>query len=151
VTTFSFRLERVLRWRRTQLDVEQFALGRLTAECARWDAMLAKLDRARDEANALMRSSGPVSGADLGALARYQEHLEKQRKAGMDRRRECEKRTEQQRARLLKARREHRLLEKLRQARRAEWEAAVDREFEALAAEAYLAQWTPGPRKDPAP
>ncbi len=150
MTTFAFRLERVLRWRRAQLDVEQFALSRLTAEGARWDALLARLDRARDEANALMRS-GPVSGADLGALARYQEHLAQQRKAGLDRRWDCEKRTEQQRARLLKARREHRLLEKLRQARRAEWEAAVDREFEALAAEAYLAQWAPRPRQDPEP
>jgi hypothetical protein len=30
--------------------------------------------------------------------------------------------------------------------RRAEWEIAVDREFEALAAEAYLARWAPRPR-----
>ena len=151
MTNFAFRLERVLHWRRAQLDVEQFALSRLTAECARWDAMLARLDRARNEANALTRSPGAVSGADLGALARYQEHLEQQRKAGIERRRECEKRTELLRARVLKARREHRLLEKLRQARRAEWEAAVDREFEALAAEAYLARWTPRPRQDPEP
>jgi flagellar export protein FliJ len=151
MTTFAFRLERVLRWRQAQLELEQFALARLTAECARWDALLARLDSARDEANSLMRSSGPVSGAELGALARHQDHLGQQRKAALERRRECEKRTEQQRARLLKARREHRLLEKLRQARRAEWEAAVDREFEALAAEAYLAQWSPRPRQNPEP
>jgi hypothetical protein len=50
---------------------------------------------------------------------------------------------EQQRAQLLAARREFRLLEKLRQVRRAAWEAAVDREFEALAAETYLARWAP--------
>jgi hypothetical protein len=50
---------------------------------------------------------------------------------------------EQQRARLLAARREFRLLEKLRQVRRAEWETAVNREFEMLAAETYLAQWAP--------
>jgi hypothetical protein len=42
-------------------------------------------------------------------------------------------------------------LEKLRQVRRAEWETAVDREFEALAAESYLARWTSRMRLDPAP
>ena len=55
---------------------------------------------------------------------------------------------EEQRNRLLKARREHRLLEKLRQVRQAEWEAAVNREFETLAAETYLAGWTARPRRD---
>ena len=146
MTAFSFRLERVLEWRQAQLGLAQAALSRVAAEYARWDATLAKLANARTQAEALVQSAGPVNGADLGALARYQTHVEQQRKVALDRRRECGARMEQQRARVLEARRDYRLLEKLRQVRRAEWESAVNREFEALAAETYLAQWQP-PRR----
>ena len=132
-----------------QLELAQTALSRVAAEHARWNTILANLGNARAEAEALVQSDKPVNGADLGALARYQEHVEQQRKIALDRRRDCEARMEQQRARLLQARREHRLLEKLRQVRRAEWELAVDREFEALAAETYLAQWAPPRRRGP--
>jgi len=148
VTSFLFRLEKVLRWRQAKLDLEQFALSRLTAECARWNAMLSKLQNAQARAEELTQTPAPVSGADLRALSSYREYLGQQRKAALDRRRECETRMEAQRNRLLKARREHRLLEKLRQVRKAEWEAAVNREFETLATETYLAGWTARPRHD---
>jgi len=150
MTTFSFRLERVLAWRQARLDVEQSALSRLAAEFARWEAALLKLGNARAKAEGLVQA-GTVNGMDLAALASYQEHIERQRKIATDRRRDCAARVEQQRVRLLQARREHRLLEKLRQVRRAEWEAAVDREFEALAAETYLAQWEPLRRRTAKP
>ena len=146
MTTFSFRLERVLEWRKAQLELAQAALSRIAGECARWDAALAKLANARAQADALVQSPGPVNGAELGALSRYQAYVEQQRKIATDRRRDCQTRLEQQRTRVLEARREHRLLEKLREVRRAEWESAVNREFEALAAETYLAQWEP-PRR----
>jgi flagellar export protein FliJ len=149
MTTFAFRLERVLRWRQAKLDLEQFALSRLLAESARWDALLAKLENAGAEAVTQVLSAGPVRGGDLGALAGYQQRLGRQRQHALDRRRECERKMEQQRARLLAARREYRLLERLRQVRRAEWETAVNREFEALAAETYLARWAPRPRHCP--
>ena len=146
MTAFSFRLERVLEWRKAQLELAQAALSRIAAEYARWDATLAKLANARAQAGAMVQSGGPVNGAELSALSRYQAYVEQQRKIALERRRDCGARLEQQRARVLEARREHRLLEKLRQVRRAEWESAVDREFEALAAETYLAQWEP-PRR----
>jgi flagellar export protein FliJ len=144
---FSFRLERVLQWRRAQLDLEQAGLSRVAGELARWDGVLANLGNARAKAEGLVQS-GPASGMDLRALAAYQEHVERQRKLTLDRRRDCLARLERQRVRLMQARREYRLLEKLRQVRRAEWETAVDREFEALAAETYLAKWEP-PRRVP--
>lgn len=130
--------------------MEQSALSRLAAEFARWEAALLKLGNARAKAEGLVQA-GTVNGMDLAALASYQEHIERQRKIATDRRRDCAARVEQQRVRLLQARREHRLLEKLRQVRRAEWEAAVDREFEALAAETYLAQWEPLRRRTAKP
>jgi flagellar export protein FliJ len=146
MTTFTCRLEKVLRWRQTQLELEQFALSRIAAECVRWDEALKKLEDGRRAAEEAAHSSGPVGGGYLAALATYQKHIRHEKQVCHDRRRECERKMEQQRARLLKARREFRLLERLRQLRHAEWEVAVDREFEALAAEAYLARWAPRPR-----
>jgi hypothetical protein len=109
MTTFSFRLERVLEWRHAQLELAQAALSRVAGECARWDATLVYLGNARAQADALVQSSGPINGADLGALARYQTHIEQQRKIALDRRRECGVRMDQQRARVLDARRDYRL------------------------------------------
>ncbi len=145
MTAFSFRLERVLQWRRAQLDLAQAAMSRIAAERARWDTILANLTHARTQAEGLL--AGPVNGAELGALARYQTYVEQQRKIALERRRETEIKMEQQRARVLQARRECRLLEKLREVRRAEWESAVNHEFEMLAAETYLAQWEPPRRR----
>jgi flagellar export protein FliJ len=143
MTTFAFRLERVLRWRQAKLELEQFALSRLAAECARWDEALTKIESARAEADAIVLVSGGVKGADLEALAGYQECLAQQKQAALNHREECHQRMEQQRVRLLEARRQQRLLERLRKVRRAEWELAVNREFEALATETYLARWEP--------
>ncbi len=151
MTAFSFRLEKVLRWRQAKMELEQFALHRLAAECARWDVRLDEIEDARRQAEQLVVSSGPVEGSDLAALSRYQQHLHDEKDAAITHRRNCEQRMEQQRAVLLAARREFRLLEKLRQVRRAEWESAVNREFEALAAETYLARWAPRQRQEPQP
>jgi flagellar export protein FliJ len=150
MTAFSFRLEKILRWRQAKMELEQFALHRLAAECTRWDVRLAEIEKARSQAEQLVLS-GPVEGSDLAALARYQQHLHDEKLAAVAHRRNCEQRMEQQRALLLAARREFRLLEKLRQVRRAEWESAVNREFEALAAETYLARWAPRQHQEPQP
>ena len=149
MTAFTFRLEKVLRWRQAKMELEQFTLHRLAAECARWDVRLAEIENARRQADHLVLSSGPVEGCDLAALARYQQHLRDEKDAAAAHRRNCEQRMKQQRALLLAARREFRLLEKLRQVRRAEWESAVNREFEALAAETYLARWAPREHHEP--
>jgi flagellar export protein FliJ len=149
MTAFTFRLEKVMRWRQAKMELEQFALHRLAAECARWNIRLAEIEDARRRAEQLVLSSGPVEGSDLAALSRYQRHLHDEKQAAVKHRRTCEQRMEQQRALLLAARREFRLLEKLRQVRRAEWESAVDREYEALAAETYLARWAPRQHHEP--
>jgi len=150
MTTFKFRLESVLRWRQSKLEMEQFALSRLATERARWDHVLAELETSRAHADRLVLSSESVHGRDLQAMVRYKELVGKQKQMALNRRDECDRKMEQQRERLLQARREFRLLEKLRQVRRAEWEAAVDRDFEALAAESYLARWTVRDRSGPA-
>ena len=148
MTTFKFRLESVMRWRKSKLEVEQFTLSRLAVERARWDHVLAELETSRAHADRLVLSSESVHGRDLQAMVRYKELIGKQKQMALSRCAECDRKMEQQRERLLQARREFRLLEKLRHVRRTEWEAAVDREFEMLAAESYLARWTARPQRE---
>jgi flagellar export protein FliJ len=138
---FAFRLEKVLRWREAKVELEQFKLGRFAAECAQWDRILAQFDDARCEAEKAVLASGAVGGGELEALSRFKDRLRQQKHAAQGRREECERKMEQQRGRLLEARREFRLLDRLRQVRRAEWEMLINREFEALAAENHLARW----------
>ncbi len=59
MTAFTFRLEKVLRWRQAKMELEQFALHRLAAECARWDVRLGEIEKARSQAEQLVLS-GPV-------------------------------------------------------------------------------------------
>ena len=144
MTTFAFRLERVLRWRQAKLELEQFALSRLAAECTRWDLALASFESSRADEEARVLSSNSVTGEEFAALDRYRKHLQQQRQIALDRRQAAGLKMEEQRGRVMLARRESRLLEKLRAVRRKDWEEAVNREFEALAAETYLARWALG-------
>jgi len=142
MTTFAFRLERVLRWRQAKLELEQFALSRLAAECTRWDLTLAGFESTRASEEALVLSRNTVTGEEFGALDRYRKHLQQQKQIALDRRQAAGLKMEEQRGRVMLARRESRLLEKLRDVRRKDWEEAVNREFESLAAETYLARWS---------
>ena len=138
---FTFRLESVLRWRRAQLEAEEFALSQLAVERSGWDGVIEKIETALVQSRSGVLSSAKISGGDLAALSGYLTRMERERQVSFERRRGCDKKIEVQRTRLLAARREFRLLEKLRQLRREEWEAAVNREFEALSAESFLARF----------
>jgi flagellar export protein FliJ len=138
---FAFRLEKVLRWREAKVELEQFKLSRLVAECAEWDRILARFEDTRCEAEKGVLASSSVGGGELEALARFKDRLMQQKHTALVRREECERKMEQQRGCVLAARREFRLLDRLRQVRRAEWEMLINRDFEALATENYLARW----------
>src|SRR5205814_3174698 len=86
-------------------------------------------------------SSNTVTGEEFAALDTYRKSLQQQKQLALERRQEARRKMDEQRGLILLARRECRLLEKLRQVRRKDWEEAVNREFEALAAETYLARW----------
>src|SRR5229473_3633093 len=83
---FAFRLEKVLRWREANVELEQFKLSRLAAECAQWDRLLAQLDEARCQAEKTVLASGSVGGGELGALARFKESLRQQKQTAVGRR-----------------------------------------------------------------
>ena len=138
---FRFRLEKVLAWRATQLEMEQYQMKRLSAELdaiERGRALLV-VERARAESTVL--GAGRIDGADLAAHAAFLVHLGHQEQELERRRLEQEKRLAQQHQRLIEARRRVRLLERLKSRRRVEWELELTKELEQFAAEAHLARW----------
>lgn len=67
--TFRFRLERVLRWRRTQLDLEESRMKQLNAGLRRIEAAREALEEARGAARRAVLSRGHADGSELAQLA----------------------------------------------------------------------------------
>ncbi len=138
---FQFPLDRVRRWREEQATLEELKLeglyGRFTAledEKAR-----AAEARASSEREVLGRPS--IHSEELQALDAFRRHVRTKIGGIETRQRELTDEIQQQRARLMEARRRAELLERLKKKMFAEWRAAADREDETAAGELYLAKW----------
>ncbi len=138
---FDFRLEQVLRWRRTQFELEEFRARQLNEELGRIGERLRGLAAARDESVRAIRETTSIDAVHLNSLATYLSHLKHSTDALRLHRAEQEKRAAEQSRRAVEARRRVRLLEKLRSRLLEIWKADLTRETENLAAESYLSQW----------
>jgi hypothetical protein len=138
---FRFPLRQALAWRRTQLEVEEDKLRRLAAALEELALAAVKLDLVKARAEQSVRQAAALDAGDLWALAAYRRRLIAELRDLARRRRECEAQIAAQRRCVLEAQRQCRLLEKLEERRRAEWQLAADREMESLAAESFLARW----------
>jgi flagellar export protein FliJ len=128
---FRFRLEQVLNWRRTELDLEEDRLRKMHRAVEALDRERAELASARDDAGRSLLSRAAVYGADLQLLASYQDAVKRQ-SARLERSRtERQAEIAAQQEKLMEARRRFRLLEKLRERRLAEWRYESDRQAEA--------------------
>ena len=133
---FEFRLERVERWRALQMQLQE--------EKARKAAVL--LETARGEALAmanLRRTSAAQiqTGGETTALASYPGFVQKlgrEIQAANNNVMRLESATNAEKRRLLEMHRGVRLLERLHENRRQEWQAEVDRENERFAGEVFL-------------
>ncbi len=140
---FRFRLERVLAWRRTELEVEQFKTRQLAAGLERIEQARYQLLAARAASERSVLDAGRVDGLDLEAHASHLALLARRDRELQARRVEAERSLAAQRAKLVEAQRRCRLLERLRGRRLEEWQAEASRELENFAAETHLARWTP--------
>jgi hypothetical protein len=141
MTGFHFRLDKVLEWRRKQLELEE-------NNFRRQQAIVADLDRKRDQlkasetaAETQVRAWNPVDGGELDALGSFRFYVKAQEMEMAVPRAEAQRRLAAQQAVMLEARRRLRLLERLKERRLAEWKEANNKELEELASESYLAQW----------
>jgi len=138
---FRFPLQRVLEWRALQLRVEEEKLAGLQHQLTSLLQLREKLSAERTRSQSQLFVSGTAAGSDLQSWALYQARLLKQQELLKARLLQCEKLTLEQRQRLLKARTDHRVLERLKERRWRQWVYLNDRELEDTAAEVYLSKW----------
>ena len=142
MTSFQFPLQKALDWRRTQLGLAEAQLQRQLAALADLDRERLELEAVGRRTEVEVRSFHPLEGGDLRALGSFRLLVKTQERQLAARRMECQKEVAVRQAAMLEARRRCRLLERLLERRRAEWQTACDRELEELAADSYLALWS---------
>lgn len=97
-------------------------------------------DLRRDQAE-LFRPDRPLSGESLVQMDEYRRWVVQERRRQDRDAAECISRIQQQNSRVLEAKRNQQLLEKLRDRGRQRWETESAREEQALAEEAFMSQW----------
>ena len=137
---FHFPLERVRRWRVEQAYVEELKLQSLFGQLGSLAEKKAKVEKERAASEQVLEQPS-VEATALQALDAYRGHsrtkigeLDKQQ-------REVAAEIEQQRQRLMEARRQAELLERFKTKMFEDWKALADREEESAAGELYLAKW----------
>src|SRR2546429_7374281 len=140
MTGFQFPLQKVLDWRRTQLELEEVRFKQQVAALAELDGARARLEAAGMQAELQGRDWSEMRGGDLAALGSFRLDVKQRDNQIAARRVECQTKLEAQQGIMLEARRRSRLLERLKDRHCAEWQAARDRELEELASESFLAK-----------
>jgi flagellar export protein FliJ len=157
MTSFNFRLQRVLDYRRTLFQIAEADFHRASMRLHSIEAQQAALASRKSETRKTYARLPEVIGRDLEALPTWfrwtlteSTHLADQERAAAQ---ELQKRREV----LVDAQRKVRLLEKLRDNRHADWLAEFNREIEELSADstssryARLTQERPSPRSPSRP
>ncbi|HXB74104.1 MAG TPA: hypothetical protein VNY05_38045 [Candidatus Acidoferrales bacterium] len=141
MTSFRFRLQKVLDLRHTQLEVEETRFKQQLAAQAALDTERAGWEAAGIKAEIQVRDFNQLAGCDLTALGNFRLNVKQQERQIDARRLEGQKGLEAQQSTMLEARRRCRLLERLKDRRLAEWTSARDHELEQLASESFMAKW----------
>ncbi|HWC96549.1 MAG TPA: hypothetical protein VG456_07365 [Candidatus Sulfopaludibacter sp.] len=149
--SFVFNLQKVLRLRETQLELEEARFKQQVAAVAELDRTRAQLEAAGVRAEAEVRKLPYMEGRDVAALGQFRLGVQRQERDLAVRRAERQRTLEKQQLVMLEARRRCRLLERLRERQQAEWQADCDRELEETASESFLAGWARGQRQADAP
>ncbi|MBI1791566.1 MAG: hypothetical protein HYR60_28895 [Acidobacteria bacterium] len=137
---FRFSLDRVLSWRRQQLELEQSRLAALLAELTGRIAHAGRLEREQLEVRRRLCAEPQELAAGDNWLRCLAGQLQQTRAEIAA----FERRIQAQQTAVRAARRAAEVLERLKQRRFGEWQAALDREEENLAGELYLARWKKG-------
>ena len=141
MTTFRFPLQKVLDWRRTQLELAEASFQRQIAALASIDRAYAEMEASGIRAEMEVRRWDPLAGGDLAALGRFRLLVQSREKQISLQRAECQRELAVRKSAMLEARRRCRLLERLKERRLGEWTLARDRELEEVASESFLARW----------
>ena len=139
---FSFPLERVMEFREAQAAAEKQKLAMLMQQLGQVNESLKQLHASRQNAEQSLAGSGRIVGLELNTLGAFRAAVQQREQSLLRTRGNLEARIAEQRREVVKLRRQHRLLEKLRERRLAEWAGEVNREAEQLTAECFLSGWS---------
>src|SRR5262245_3144142 len=112
---FSFRLDRILSWRHTQVRLEEAKLERLNAELAKIDRYESALRAEHAQEEKALLTGPSATGAELAALEHYRRANVKQCLQLHQMRQECNQRIATQMQEVSKRRQDAKLLEKLKE------------------------------------
>ena len=139
---FHFSLQRVLEWRALQQRTEEEKLSSLQQTLSALLMRDKELQTSLLKSELDLRARPSIPAFEIGALTGFRRRIELERKNLRTATFKVECEIDAQRKKLLQARRDYRILEKLRARKYAEWSYLNDREIENIAADAFLAQWT---------
>jgi flagellar export protein FliJ len=139
--SFRFPLQRVLDWRTLQLRTEEEKLAGLQQKLASLIHRERALTVAQSRSESAVLRPPSIEGSQLRALAGFQFRMKTERATLNTSRTQCEAQIAEQRKRLLKARKDCRVLEQLKEKRHKAWSYLGDREVEDTAAESYISNW----------
>lgn len=137
---FQFPLERVRRWRAEQAALEELRLEQLGVHLAkiREEKRTIANQRLSSEQEVLRQPS--LEATELQSLDAYRLYTRNRIRETENRERQAEALVQQQRGRVIEARRQAELLDRLKRKALDQWQTASDREQETLAAELHLAK-----------
>jgi hypothetical protein len=135
---FEFSLERVRVWRDEQAALQELKLHDILAELNALETERGRTEEELRSAEWAIRGQPVVEAGELATLDAFREHTRIRLRDNADQRRLCEQRVRDQRQRVIEARRQFELLDRLQKKALFEWKAAREKEQEELAAELFL-------------
>ena len=138
---FKFRLERALQLRERQLKTEEAALEDLLNRRGQMMDEMKALDVSLQQARVSIQRQQFVRPAELVSLDRYNGRVDRERKEWQSKIAAHDAIVEKQKTKVVEARGGVRLLEKMCEKRKLEWQAEGNRELEELGTDFSAAQW----------
>lgn len=137
---FAFRLERLLQWRTLEREQEEGRLQALFSELEQLDAARRALEGNLESAEeSVLRPD--VLTEERQALDGYRRFVASERRRLLGLRAKLETRIEKQRIVLVEAERKVEALSRMRDDKKAEWRAELDKEQENMVSELVVARW----------
>ena len=138
---FQFPLQRVLEYRELQMRTEEEKLSTIQNQLA--EALHRENALTAAQLNAEMNLLGRplVEASEFRALSAFQLRIRSEKVSLLAARKNLEIQIAEQRKRLLKARKDCKVLENLKDRRKKAWTYLSDREIENTAAESYISNW----------
>jgi flagellar export protein FliJ len=138
---FRFPLQRVLEYRELQMRTEEEKLSTVQNQLAEVLHRENALTAAQLNAEMNLLGQSLVEAAEFRALSAFQLRIRSEKISLLAARKNLETQIAEQRKRLLKVRKDCKILENLKDRRKKAWTYLSDREIENTAAESYISSW----------